>query len=282
MSVSVTAHFSHPNSYVGNLAIENGLDQAQWSYNLNTQVYPTYGGEVIQILSVNIGDITLGGSITTYQQAQLIYSFFARYFQIATQGASASSSGDSAVAAGMAYNQQPMTFSYPMRDWNFQIQPKSAPGFRYDVELVNPVWVMTAHVVDTSNEGGTLAQIKQAIKDQVSAAANGVEASVAALFTNSNNSFNTLTDQISPNFNDPNTDPFQTYDEGAQQAEQALGGVADYYASLVSAFGNGAINSLTGGVGSQPAASSPAKGKAQAAKKAQTVSGGHRAVSTPK
>lgn len=240
MTASTALTFTHPNSYVGSLTIENGIDQAQWAYNLNTQVYPTYGGEVVQILSVYIDDLTLGGSIATYAQAELIYSYFARYFQVATQGRS----GTPNVSSGDAFNLKPMRFQYPMRGWDFELYPKAAPGFSYDVEMVNPTWVMTAHINDEAREGNSLATITGKIQDQA----------VAGLLKN--NTFGTLTDQISPESGDPNTDPFQTFNEGDQQASKALGGLSDYYASLVNGYQNGNFAGITGGVGSKPATSS--------------------------
>ena len=35
----------------------------EWTYNINTQVYDTYGGQVIQVLSVNIDTLTIDGQI---------------------------------------------------------------------------------------------------------------------------------------------------------------------------------------------------------------------------
>lgn len=253
MSAATTVTFTHPNSYVGTLVIENGLDEAQWAYNLNTQVYPTYGGEVVQILSVFIDDLTLGGSITTYQQAELIYSYFARYFEVATQGRS----GTPNISSGDAYNLKSMRFQYPMRGWDFKLYPKSAPGFRYDVEMVNPVWVMTAHILDDPNEGNNLKTITNKIQD----------AAVQNLMNNASlDTFGTLTDQISPQSGDPNTDPFQTFNEGDQSAAKALGGLSDYYASLINGYQNGNFAGITGGVGSKPANSSKTKTSTQTTK----------------
>lgn len=246
MTASTAIQFTHPNSHVGNLTVENGLDQAQWAYQLNTQVYPTYGGEVVQILSVYVDDLTLGGSIATYAQAELIYSYFARYFAVATAGTSATPN----VNNGSAYNLEPMIFTYPMRGWTFSIYPKTAPGFSYDVEMVNPTWLMTAHIDDSIND---LTSIKTTIQQEAATfmQQKGV--------TSTDNSFGRLTDQISPQSGDPNTDPFQTFNEGDQAASQALGGLSDYYASLVNGYTNGNFAGITGGVGSKP--SSPSKTK---------------------
>jgi hypothetical protein len=267
MSAATTLTFTHPNSYVGTLIVENGIDQAQWAYNLNTQVYPTYGGEVVQILSVYIDDLTLGGSITTYQQAELIYAYFARYFQVATQGRS----GTPNISSGDAYNLKPMRFQYPMRGWDFKLYPKSAPGFRYDVETVNPVWVMTAHIIDEHNEGGGLQAVKSTIQD----------AAVKKLMSNTTlDTFGRLTDQISPNSGDPNTDPFQTFNEGDQAASKALGGLSDYYASLINGYQNGNFAGITGGVGSKPTSTSASTGASSGAKTKTKSKGNDRITKT--
>lgn len=253
MTVATAVTFTFPNQYVGSLTIENGLDQAQWGYNLNTQTYPTYGGEVVQILSVNIGDISMGGSIATYRQAQVIYSYFARYFQVATQGIT----GTPDPSTYSAYDERYMTFSYPQRGWQFQIQPKTAPGFRWDIETVNPTWQMTAHIVDSNNEGGNLSDIQQAIKNQV----------VAGLMSSSQNDFfNNTNEQIGPPTGNPNTDPFQTYDEGAENAETALGGLSDYYTSLVSSYQSNNYTAITGNLGSKPATKSSKSSKSKSSK----------------
>jgi hypothetical protein len=252
-SPATTVFFKHPNPYVGDLTVENGLDQANWGYNLNTQVYPTYGGEVVQILSVNISDLTLGGSITTYRQAQLIYSYFARYMQVATQG----TTGVPNPVTNDAYDLQTMNLQYPMRGWNFQLMPKAAPGFTYDVELVNPTWSMTAQIVDTANQQGSLRDIKAAIQSSA----------VQGLMNQTDNGFNTLTDQIGPPTGDPNTDPFQTFNGEDSAAESALGGLADYYASMVNGYKSGSFTSIAN-LGSKPAATSSKKKKAS---KSQTA-----------
>lgn len=36
----------------------------EWTYNVNTQVYDTYGGQVIQVLSVNIDSLTIDGQLS--------------------------------------------------------------------------------------------------------------------------------------------------------------------------------------------------------------------------
>jgi hypothetical protein len=59
--------FEHP-SAEGPLSVHVNPNQIEWSYGLNTANYPTYGGEVIQILSTFIDDMTVQGNVTTYHR----------------------------------------------------------------------------------------------------------------------------------------------------------------------------------------------------------------------
>lgn len=57
--------FSHPNQYVGNLALRLPPISFEYEYNLNTNVVPTHGGEVVQLLSMNINRLILDGQFGT-------------------------------------------------------------------------------------------------------------------------------------------------------------------------------------------------------------------------
>jgi hypothetical protein len=141
------------------LKVNSGLEEATWSYNLNTVAFPTYGGEVVQILSCNIGELTLTGTLPSYRAMERVYSFFAYYLQIATQGRSRK-----ATNGKTAYNQTPMKFTYPERGWSFDIIPTSLRRFRYGQDVVAPSWGIQAHIVDHTND---LHDIKEFTKHQV-------------------------------------------------------------------------------------------------------------------
>lgn len=147
---------NRPGPYLG---IASGLDEASWSYNLNTATFPTYGGEVVQILSCNIGELTITGTLPSYKAMERVYSYFAYYLQIATQGRSQSPD-----SGRTSYNQKPMIFTYPERGWSFQIIPKGLRRFRYGNDVVAPSWGITAHIVDHGND---LHSIKEFTKHQV-------------------------------------------------------------------------------------------------------------------
>lgn len=157
-------HPDIPSSNDGNrpgpyMSIASGLEEASWSYNLNTVTFPTYGGEVVQILSCNIGELTITGTLPSYKAMERVYSFFAYYLQIATQGRS-----QDPTTGVTAYNQTPVTFTYPERGWSFKIMPTALRRFKYGNDIVAPSWGITAHIVDHSND---LHSIKEFTKHQV-------------------------------------------------------------------------------------------------------------------
>lgn len=133
--------FTHPKLASEPLGVQVNPNQIEWSYGLNVANYPTYGGEVIQILSAYIDDMTISGNVETYAQAERIYSWFITYIQVATVG---TGSG--------RFNVQPVQMSYPERGWTFNIYPTSVPGFKYGRDVVAPEWTLTAAVVDPAQD----------------------------------------------------------------------------------------------------------------------------------
>ena len=129
------AIFSHDG--LPDLVLDVNPDSILWSYKLNTQNYPTFGGEVVQILSMFIEDMTITGTVSSYRKMEALYKWFVSYMQNATQGKT------------RAYDTTPATFYYPARGWKFLIQPKSAPGFKYGKDVVAPTWSITAAVVES-------------------------------------------------------------------------------------------------------------------------------------
>lgn len=132
---NTSLYFEHPR-LKRSLVINTGLNEINWGYQLNTANYPTYGGEVIQILSVFIDDLSIEGDVRGYGEMEDIYKFFAEYMVVASQGG--------------GFNQQPMKMTYSQRNWTFFIQPLTIPGFIYSRDTVAPNWKMTAHVYDDS------------------------------------------------------------------------------------------------------------------------------------
>lgn len=141
------------------LNIDTGVDEIGWGYSLNAVAFPTYGGEVVQILSCFLENLTIQGTVANYAKMEQIYSYFVYYLQIATQGRKTNSRAGTA-----SYNQTPITCVYPERGWTFKIFITELPGFRYATETVAPEWRLTAHIVDDSMD---LHDIKEFTKSQV-------------------------------------------------------------------------------------------------------------------
>ena len=232
---SHNAIFSHPQ--IGSLTVQTGMDDVSWSYELNTVNFPTYAGEVVQILSVFIGDLSINGSVGSYQDVENIYSYFARYFQIASQGNSTDS-----VAGQGAYNQQPMTFLYSHREWSFQIMPLSAPAFRISRDIVVPEWHVQAHVIDDT---GDIQDLKDLIVDKI-------------LSEDSDNGTFDLKGEIGFKDKNPFSDPNAADASGSHKFDkdsfhQGNEQLAKYYNDLIPSYLDGDFDSLTDGIGSKPA-----------------------------
>jgi hypothetical protein len=128
----------------GSLVVPTGANQIKWGYGLNTVTYPTYGGEVVQILSAYVTDMTISGDVKNYYMMEDIYIWFLIYMNIATQGpSSAGQPGRS------SFNEEPVQMYYPHREWNFSIRPKSLPGLRMGREVVAPTWELMAAVIES-------------------------------------------------------------------------------------------------------------------------------------
>ena len=199
--------FSHHSMSDLNLYVNP--DSIVWSYGLNTQNYPTFGGEVVQILSMFIEDMTITGTVSSYRSMERIYKWFVAYMQNATQG------------KNQAYDTTPITFRYNTRGWKFLIQPKSAPGFRYGKDVVAPTWTVQAAVVESPESFEEL--VKTDAQTQAMQSDEGFQP------------FGTATAQIGFSEFNPWTTPNtgKSYKKGATK---------DYYAELSGA--NGPFNSF--------------------------------------
>jgi len=238
--------FEHPLVEKSPLIIRTGMDNIEWRYSLNTANYPTYGGEVIQILSVFIDDLVIGGTIKTYHELEEIYSFFAEYMSIASQGGGGHGS----------YSQIPMKAFYTPREWSFSIQPLSLPGFKYSRETVAPVWQMQAHVVDeTSGNYETL-------KEMIEVSHGKIIKTGAELGTGESEEFK-LKGIINAASADPEDNPFSApetkYGENFTKGnfaltEKSLKEEAGAWSKFVSGYIEGNYDPLLkGDIGSKPA-----------------------------
>jgi hypothetical protein len=213
------------------LVVVTGADEIAWAYALNVAEFPTYGGEVVQILSVYIDDMTIEGTLRQYSEAEAIYSFFMEYFTVASQGSSAASADK--------YTQVPMIMEYAHRGWRFEIQPLEAPGFTYATETVAPKWQMKAHVVDKSPD---VSKLQELIVQELEV---GNTEQVGGKTVSSE--FLSLKGTISPKSGNPAQNPFiapgtfqgDTFVEAtAKQAAEGAVKIGDYYNSLLPSYLN--------------------------------------------
>lgn len=139
-STDILFSYNNPDTKVAeSLTVTTGANSVYWSYNLNTQTFPTYGGEVVQILSCNITDLEIQGECRNYLQMQDIYRFFAQYMQYASQGMRGKPT---------KYLGNPIKMRIPSRGWTLKIIPKVVPGFRVGTEVVAPEWRLLAQVYE--------------------------------------------------------------------------------------------------------------------------------------
>lgn len=233
-------HFYHHE--VGNLYVNTGADRIAWGYSLNTVTYPTYAGEVVQILSCFIDDLEISGSVQTHSDMEQIYTYFLRYTQIATQGDPARSKR---VTGRTAFNQEPMHFEYPHRGWKFEIMPTNVPGFRKARDQVHPEWRVQCHVVDESGDADT-------VKDLILQEAE-IKAAVGSRDQNWDENFG-LQGKITFFDENPFSDPFTEFGANFEDERgKALTDLADHYSKFLPAYLGGNFEEIFGNLGSQPA-----------------------------
>lgn len=148
----------------------------KWSYNLVTNVENTYGGQVVQILAVNIGQLTIEGRFgkegphgkvvkdgkileKDYDSFWVIdnngkygngltqmYEWFIRYFSVATQG------GDDIVSG--SYDQRPVTLTYggAGEPHKWKVYPVSMPSYKRSNEDFAPEWQVVCEVEEADRQ----------------------------------------------------------------------------------------------------------------------------------
>lgn len=226
--------FAHPHVREGNpLIVRTGADAIKWSYTLNTASWPTYAGEVVQILSVAIDDVTIIGTLHSYEEMENIYSYFLEYIQIASQG-----KGADPKAGTTAYNQLPMTMRYPARNWTMRVIPKTLPGFRKGRDVVAPQWRVQAHIVD---DYADVEELKNLVLEGVSVQGEDFE----------------LTGEIGYNPHNPWSDPFPEnkgrVDFDPDKTREVWNHYGDYFSKIIPSWLENDFSSITSQFGAKPA-----------------------------
>lgn len=179
MTTAANVVFSHPNPTVGTLNLRLPPSQVEWSFSINTSATNTYGGQVVQLLSISFDSLTISGQFgwegphgrlrtsdgfverpqgdwENYSNQNLyaigltqLTSYFRNYFAVASSGAH----GDD--QARGVYNQQPMTLSYTSAlnvnvDFNtaetWSVYPTSMPSYRRANDAFAPEWQVACEV----------------------------------------------------------------------------------------------------------------------------------------
>jgi hypothetical protein len=231
--------FSHPE--IGSLTVRTGADRIAWGYSLNVAVFPTYAGEVVQILSCFVDNLEITGTLQTYNDAFKLYTYFLQYTQLATQGdpRRGQEAGES------SYNEYPMTMRYPHRNWEFHIMPVDVPGFRKGRDVVAPEWRVEAHVAD---ETGDVHELKELIVREAE-----IKAAVGSTDPDFDQNFG-LNGVIRFTDENPFSDPWTDHGtDFAQDRANSFKEIGDYYSTLLPSYLKGDFDAITGGLGSKPA-----------------------------
>lgn len=133
-------------SAIGTLEIKTGADEITWGYGVNTKRFPTYGGEVVQILSTYADKMAIRGTCLNYKELTDIYEYFKNYLLYTTGGASLLTGGNSTER-----KQKFLKFTYPARNWSFVIMVADASGFKISRDVAAPQWQLSAEIVSEND-----------------------------------------------------------------------------------------------------------------------------------
>jgi hypothetical protein len=225
----------------GTLRVYTGMDEIGWGYSLNVADWDTYAGQVVQILSCYVEDVTISGTLQSYADLEVLTTYFLTYFQVASQGDRVNP-----IPGKTSYNQEPMTMRYAHRGWEFKIMPTSLPGFRIGREVVAPEWRVQAHMVD---DEGDVEDLGDLILKEVEIRAH-LDTEDGSLDTNFG-----LTGVIRFVDENPFSDPFTR--KGVDFENKTLANRADeiatWYNHLLPSYLKGDFDAITGQLGSKPA-----------------------------
>lgn len=205
----------------------------EWSYQLNTANFPTYGGEVIQILSVYIEDMTITGNTRNYREMENIFRWFTNYIQRATQGKTG--------LGADGYNSDPVKMTYPERGWQFEIVPKALPAFRYGRDITVPEWTMQAAVAEDGwgVSKSAMSELQSAILDARGLNSEFLKAEDIELFGKATINSSAAAAGYDTAFNFNPDDPFSGPTEAQYKKDKlrgAYGELADTYNKLIPAY----------------------------------------------
>lgn len=104
-------------------------DSVQWSYKEITQAYDTLGGRVIQLLAVEVGAMTVQGSLRTKRELQQFASAMAKIMRYHVNSGG-----------------KPVHFRVPSRQWDFLVYVSKVPSIGWDTQTVAFPWTLELKV----------------------------------------------------------------------------------------------------------------------------------------
>lgn len=129
----------NPSSDYDGLLIPTGADQITWGYGMNMKRIPTYGGEVVQILSTFADTMTIKGTCRNYHEMMSIANYFRGYIQYTTGW------------VDKERHQKFLKFVYPARGWSFIIMVTDVQDIRFSRDIAAPQWSITAEIVSEND-----------------------------------------------------------------------------------------------------------------------------------
>lgn len=129
----------NPSSAYDGLLIPTGADEITWGYGMNMKRVPTYGGEVVQILSTFADKMTIKGTCRNYHEMMSIANYFRGYIQYTTGW------------VNKERHQKFLKFVYPARSWSFIIMVTDVQDIRFSRDIVAPQWSITAEIVSEND-----------------------------------------------------------------------------------------------------------------------------------
>jgi len=210
--------------HVGSIAIPTGADSITWGYGLNTKRTSTYGGEVVQILSMYADKMMIKGTCRNLREQRFIYEYFKKYMTYIT--------GSGNDGSGLDRRQNFLQLRYPARNWSFIIMVVQAPNMVMATKQAAPEWSIVAEIVSENdrmalgqNKIDQWADVLTTIIPRTSRRGAGASISGAA------RTFNIKKD----------SDPFgnlMDYMDGGR------GAVAENFEAMIASYATGSITSL--------------------------------------
>lgn len=139
---------------LGGAALRVHPTDIRWNFKMKTSETRTMGGKVIQILGTTFSDITVTGTYGRGRRDlgdQEAWQSQIRFRKQVKEWAE---------QAVQAADPTPLKFTYPTRNWSFNVFVRSLSDIEYTVDDINPSWTLVLFPVD---QGST--KIIRDIKD---------------------------------------------------------------------------------------------------------------------